>query len=307
MRGLPRAITELMSRQYGVIERQQLLTLGPPPTAVKRWVTDGVLIPLHRGVYGLAGATPSHEQHIVAALLRAGPEARAGGPSACWLHGIEGVSPDWPPYMLVPEARRVRHVSFTVVRSGWAARDEQTVRGIPAVSPALGLIDLAALVTERRLRIAVDDARRQGLIRLDRLVERAEELRRRPGAVALRHVFASGQFAQESEGERLMARLFRPGDPQPSWAVWVYPDVRVDAIFLEARLVLEYDGRDHHTIDTDRDADSRRELRLKHDQIEVLRITYGMLREMQGQTRAMVLRIYRQRLALGLPPVVPAR
>lgn len=263
MRGLPLQVTELLSRQYSVIERQQLLRLGPSPTAMKRWVADGVLIPLHQGVYGLVGTKPSHEQRITAALLRAGPEARSGGPSACWLHGIEGVGSDWPPYVLVPADRRVRRVPFTVIRSGVGGKDEHTIRGIPTVSPALALIDLAGLVTERRLRTAVDSARRQGLIRLDRLVQRAGELGRRPGAIALRRVFASGQLVKESEGERLMAGLFTACDPQPVWGVWIYADVRIDAVFLEARLVLEYDGRDYHTIDTDRDADSRRELRLK--------------------------------------------
>lgn len=71
--------------------------------------------------------------------------------------------------------------------------------------------------------------------------------------------------------------------------------------------MLEYDGRDYHTIDTDRDADSRRELRLKQDQIEVVRITYGMLRDMPAETRAMILRVRQQRLALELAPVVPVR
>jgi hypothetical protein len=87
----------------------------------------------------------------------------------------------------------------------------------------------------------------------------------------------------------------------------VYPNVRVDAVFLAVRLVLEYDGRDHHKIDTDRDHDSRRELRLKADGIDVIRTTWWMVRHSPGDTWRRILAIYRQRVALGLPPVVPIR
>jgi hypothetical protein len=247
------------------------------------------------------------EQRLMAALLRAGPEACAGGPSACWLHGLEGFGPDWQPWVLVPPARKVQRASFTIARAGWNARDERTVRCVPTVSPQLALIDAAALVTEKRTRVAVDSGRRLGLLRVDRLAERANEAGGRRGAAVVRRICASGQLGQDGEGERLMARLFRRGDPQPRWGVWIYRDAQVDALFPEARLAVEFDGKIHHSIDADPDHDSRRELRLKRDGIEVIRITCSMLRDTPEQTRRMVLEMYGQRMALGLPPVVPIR
>lgn len=84
-----------------------------------------------RGVDRLpAGAVPP-EQALRAAVLRCGRGARAAGESACAL--------------LVQPA------------------DRATVRGVPSVSAARALIDVAARVDERRLRAAIDSARRAGL------------------------------------------------------------------------------------------------------------------------------------------------
>lgn len=80
----------------------------------------------------------------------------------------------------------------------------------------------------------------------------------------------------------------------------------MDAAYLLARLVLEYDGRANHVFETDRDHDNLRALRLAAADIMVLRITKGMLRDASGATRNYILSILADRLALGLPPLVPA-
>lgn len=169
------------------------------------------------------------------------------------------------------------------------------------------LIDVAGRISERELRVAVDSARRQGLVRVDRLARRAAALGNRPGAAAMRRLVASGQLAQESEGERALAGLFLPGDPLPCWQVWVLPGIRVDAAYLEARLVLEYDGRAWHTLDTDREADAARELKLEAANIAVVRVTAGMLRNARAETRRRILALYHQRCALGLAPIEPVQ
>lgn len=70
-------------------------------------------------------------------------------------------------------------------------------------------------------------------------------------------------FTQESDGERALARILQGVDPQPRWGVWVTPDIRVDALWVDIMLVIEYDGRENHTRERDRARDQARRRRLE--------------------------------------------
>ena len=79
---------------------------------------------------------------------------------------------------------------------------------------------------------------------------------------------------------------------------------RLDFAYLDARLCLEYDGRDDHTAEADRHRDRVRHLVLEVDNILTLGITARMLDD-AARTRHNVLAVRRARLELGLPPIVP--
>lgn len=55
--------------QYGLTTRAQLTELGVSPGQIQRWLRSGRVEALHPGVYRLAGAPPSWEQEVAAAVL----------------------------------------------------------------------------------------------------------------------------------------------------------------------------------------------------------------------------------------------
>lgn len=101
---------------------------------------------------------------------------------------------------------------------------------------------------------------------------------------------------QESEGERRLARVPAAGGPAPHWGRWLVPGVRVDAVYPQARLVVEYDGFKHHSTSTDLDHDHRRRLRLEGAGWQVVTVTGGMLRDAPEATAAGIHAIRRRRL-----------
>jgi len=50
------AVAELARRQYGIVDRGQLLAIGLSATTLERWATGGRLHRVHRGVYAVVHA-----------------------------------------------------------------------------------------------------------------------------------------------------------------------------------------------------------------------------------------------------------
>lgn len=92
------------------------------------------------------------------------------------------------------------------------------------------------------------------------------------GAKRIVELDRSGGFEQESSGERRLATTLAGIQPQPKWGVWITAHIRVDALLEVERLILEYDGRSHHTLEKDRRHDAARQQRLERMGYEVLRI-----------------------------------
>lgn len=195
-------------------------------------------------------------------------------------------------------------MGFKVVRTSVELIDQDELLDLPAVTIERGLIAAAATARPARIRVATDDAVFKRLTTYDKLRERAFALGNVPGAALVRRAFNSGVFAMEGEKERDLFSIFRPGDPKPEpqvWICWHGKWFRMDFAYLAARLDLEYDGKDHERT---RERDADRDLALAELDIQSLRVTKSMMRDPQG-TRRRVLAVYRKRLALGLPPIVP--
>ncbi|MPZ87994.1 MAG: hypothetical protein GEU81_07950, partial [Nitriliruptorales bacterium] len=177
---IPRPVLALMARRHGLITRGQLLARGCSVSDIDNWVHRGRLEALHRGVYRLAGAAVSPEQALLAAVLRAGTEARLAGEQALALYGIEGALLSGTPTVLVPPSRAVAGAEFVVRRSAVPAADRASVRGVPALRVERAVLEVARTAGDRRVRQAVDSARWLGLLRIERLTRRAERLGRHP-------------------------------------------------------------------------------------------------------------------------------
>ena len=297
---LPAPIISIMDRRLGLITRPEVLALGVPPSTLDGWLARGELEAAERGVYRRPGTAPSEAQTLLAAVLRAGDGVRITGWSACALYGLEGFDLRSGPCVAVPSRRRVRGVAFTVMRQDLSRTDLATVAGLPAVTPMRALIDAAGPVSRKTMRVGIDDARRKGLIELERLLRSAVDLRRHRGALAILRLFDTGMLDQDGELERQLALALADVGLRPAWGMEVLPGVIADACFPEASYILECDGGRWHTIDSDRASDEARTGALLADGWLVDRIRAVDLDQRRSATVADVRSTRRDRMRRGL-------
>lgn len=305
---LPASVCDMAAGAHGLLMRHRLLDL-PDVTrhTVDGWVKQGVLTVLSPGAYQVAGTPVTQRQRLLAAVWQAGEDAVAADESALALWQAEGFSLQGRLSVAIPPHRRIKPDGFRVVRTRVDDVDRTVRFGIPTMTFTRAAIGVAGRVTDKRCRVAIDDGIRNGFTSVAELKERATALGHTAGARRLLRMVGAGTFEHESEGERGLAGLFLPGDPLPTWQVWVLPDVRVDGAFLDARLVLEYDSRDWHLLPSDRDADGSRTLKMQAAQIAVIVVTAGMLRDQPEETRERILQVREERLRLDLPPIIPVQ
>lgn len=300
---LPDLVVALFARQIGVAARRQLVALASAK-AVDGWVRHGLLVKVHRGVYRIRGAPVSDEQALLAAVLRCGEGSAAGPRMSCALFGLEGFSLSDAIDVAVPMERRLTRVDFELVPMPITGADRCITADVPALHVGSSLIALAPSIEESAWRVAWDSARRKGLLTTGRMRSRA--LRSDdPGASVVLERLASGTLEPDGEGERRLQTVLNGFVPQPEWGVeTLVPGRRLDCAWCDIRLALEYDGRDHHVLPTDRDSDGMRDLECELHDVTVIRITKGMLDADSAAVREMIERIYFRRVmerAAGLP------
>lgn len=260
---LPPALLDLANRQHNVLARRQAL----------QWITGaeydgflrhGRLVRLHHGVAAIAGGASPPQQAMMAAVLRCGDGARITGPAVLGLFDVDGFTPRDHFTVLVPPGRRIANVDFDVLPDPLPDVDVATLDAIPIARPPLSFLHAAAGlagVDDRRLRVAIHSARRQGCMKRRALVERARDLGDdHPGAAWALELEATGLLSLDSERERQVAEALSVVHPAPTPQAWVAPDVRVDFLWPDHRVVLEYDGWVDHPLGSDRDRRRRERL-----------------------------------------------
>lgn len=221
-----------MSRQHGLITRAQALSGGVSPAVLEGWLRRGVLERVARGVYRLPAVVVSPEQGLLAAVLRCGDGARAGGHSSGWLHRLEGLDMPGYPDIVIPRGRHVRRdaLPYTVRATVLPRADNATVQDVPCLSATRALIEIAPQLNGKALRVALDSARRRRLTSLTLLRSRVKALADHAGSRVVARLLASGEADPESEGERVMQRFLAPLGLPLEWGVTdLVPGRRLDA------------------------------------------------------------------------------
>lgn len=137
-RTVERIIARIAGRAHGIVTWAEMRRAGVSEAEIKRRVENGLLIPLHRGVYRVGHAAPSVDATFIAAVKACGEGAALSGRAAGYLLGlIKGRPP--PPEVTAPTQRRVKGV--VTHRARRAERDVIKVRGIPVTSVAQTLVD----------------------------------------------------------------------------------------------------------------------------------------------------------------------
>lgn len=249
---------------HGLTSRQQLQRLGLSDEQVDWRLDQGVLIPVHRGVYRHAAAPWTPSGRLLAAVLASGDGAVASHRSAAQLHLLRDV-PRWRPEVTVPGPRLPRCHGVTRHRTDLLEPADVTwVNSIPVTTLGRTLLDLGAVVPYHVVELAAQDAMIRKLVLTVDLICVLERVggRGRRGTAALRAIVEGSLPAKgiESHLELALVRLIETCPvPRPvlQHEIMVAGGrrIRLDAAWLDPRIVVEADGRRWHSTSREFEAD----------------------------------------------------
>ena len=292
-------IAQIAAAQRGRIATRQLTAAGVGSNAVTHRVRTGRLFRIHRGVLAVGHPGPVALGRQTAALLAVGGDAALTGLSAAMVwEMVTDETDDGAVHIISSLDRRLAHIGVKVHRSSLLKpTDIRIHRGLPVLSPARALLDLAEQTTVRRTELAVD----RGLVA--RLLTRAdvwdviERAPTRHGAKVLRE-FTDPRptTVTRSEAEERVLQLIRDADlPAPELNARLH-GFEVDFYWPTQRFVVEVDGYRYHSAGRAFEHDRRKDAVLQAAGIATMRITW---RQTTGQPLAVVARLAQ---ALGAPP-----
>jgi hypothetical protein len=236
----------------------------------------------------------------MAAVLACGPGAVLSHRSAAALLELR----DWGATKIDVTVRRRssrRHEGIAVHRSTTlTANDVTAVNNIPCTSVARTLLDLAEVVTHRRLERAFDQAEIAEVFDLRAIEDVLARNLARAGARAVREVLDThyiGKTPTWSENEEALLAITRPlGIPDPDTNQFVVlddggPPIRVDFVWRDRRLAIEADSGKWHLSRQRFETDRQRDQRLIAAGWTVIRTTWGQMKFRPHELRPVLVKL----------------
>jgi Transcriptional regulator, AbiEi antitoxin len=305
-------LADLADRQHGVVSLRQMQRLGYSRDAVSYAARAGRLHRVHRGVYAVGHRRLSWHGHCLAAVLACGSHAVASHFSAAWLWGLLPSRPT-ANHVVTPTRRHAR--AEMRVHYARLTGDDRVVReGIPITALPRTLLDLAPLISRNRLDRLIERAeelRIFDLRQLDSLLERSAGHR---GVDPLRRAVAiyrpEPAFSRSGLERRFLA-LVRASDlPVPSLN-YVVAGWELDAYWKAERFAVELDVYETHGSRRAFEEDRRRHEELKLAGIEMIRLTGRRIdrepTEVVERVAALLGQRRRQLEEAGSPNTIPNR
>lgn len=239
----------------GAFLRRVAHEAGADRALMKRRVDRGRWIGKGGDVFVLAGWPDTPAQRRWVGLLAAGEPSHLSHECAADIHRIKGVRRG----LVVVTVPHPLHIAIDGIQfhqlQDVRPHDIAVIDGLPVTTPTRTIIDLAAVISWTRLRLAVehvvverlssfdkialvlDDVRRQGKTGVSRLVSVLDHLDGEPPPASelerqLHRVAATAQLA-------IVRQFPLPWTREPVLGV-------VDAAVIESKLILEADGRSWH-------------------------------------------------------------
>jgi hypothetical protein len=271
--GRHRPLFEVATRQHGVVSTRQLNRLGYGRSAASKANAAGRLRRVHRGVYAVGHEPLTWHGRCMAAVLAARP-AVASHLSAGYLHGLLKYRPDTI-QVSAPTARRARQ-EFRVHFAGLPATDMTTIDGILATALPRTLLDLAAMLSESRLQRALERAEELRIFDLGPLEELLGRAGHHPGVAKLRRALEiyrpDPAFIRSGLEKRFLALVRKAGLPRPAMN-YVTEGFELDAYWERERFVVELDVYETHGTHAAFERDRLRQDDLLLAGIEMIRVT----------------------------------
>ena len=289
-------LARLAARQYGLASVRQLHAMGYGEGSIAKAVAGGRLHRVHRGVYAVGHTDLSLHGRCLAGVLACDSDTLLSHFSAAWLWGLLSTQPI--PVHVTTSVRRKRraplriHHSQTLIDADRAVEDR-----IPVTSVARTALDLAA-----RIRPAS----------LDRLLQRAEELklidlpefesvlarnRGHRGTARLRRaiaLYAPPPFTRSGLERRFLRLLVEAGIAPPSTGYNV-AGYELDVYWPDLRFAVELDVFETHGSHRSFEADRLRDEDLKLVGVELTRVTGHRVSREPGRVLERVARLLAQR------------
>jgi hypothetical protein len=304
------ALTAILSRQYQVITRSQVLATGMTQSAlVHRLRANGPWQRLLPGVFLAVTGAPTSEQRDIAALLYAGPESLLTGAAALRLWGVRAPHTSSID-VLIPESKQRKSAGFVRIRPTARMPEEVLTVGPRRFAPlarAVGdttrslssLADVRALVatvvqqgkcTPAVLAAELEDGPIQGSALL---------------RIAVGDVYAGTRSNPEADLHDLLRRAKLP---LPEFNPRLYAGEEFigspDAWWQYAGVAGEVDSNEYHLSPEDHERTLTRDTRMRMYSINVLHFTPRKIRTRPAEVVAAI----RSALANNnFHPTVPIR
>lgn len=278
-----REIAALAGRQWGYVNRAQLLSIGLTPGAIRQLVATGRLLPVHAGVYAVGVVNRTPVARAMAAVLACGDRAVLSHGSAAALWGFNKYW-DMPFETTVSTARRRPGIKIHRSRTlTW--RDRTRHLGVPVTTRARTVLDIAPRLTDRRLTRLVNDARHAGHLHLDTLADVLNRNANHPGAKRLRRFVEDPRNPTRSPLEDdFIAFAKRYGLPMPVTNTHLF-GYEIDVLYPEERVIVEVDGYGFHSDRATFRSDRKRDAVMLAADYVTVRITDDRM-EQDGQQEA---------------------
>jgi very-short-patch-repair endonuclease len=280
--------------QFGVITHAQLVSCGLSRGRIDQRVKAGYLQRLWRGVYSFGHQELTREGRLIAAVLACGPGAVLSHRSATHQWEMLLTAQTTIDVTVPTRAGRAKRegIRLHCVRRLDPA-DVTELKGIPITSPGRTLVDLNAVVPERLVERALEQAY---ILRLLRPGELEGAIERAPGRKtrALRRLIAAERrtstITRSELEERFLALIRRGGLPDPEVNVRLH-GYEVDFLWREHRRVIEVDGHAFHSTRQATTRDRRKDDDLEAAGYRVTRFTADQILHDPADTLARAKRV----------------
>jgi hypothetical protein len=298
-------VRPVAERRAGRVTFAQLEQLGVARGTFAGWLRTGDLTLVLPRVYAFGHHAPSQMGDLWAAILYAGPGAMLSHITGAWWRELI----EFPARSIqVSTPRRVPSLPGIEIH-GRRAITRELVRGVPVTSIPQTMLDLAAVAELRLVRKA--------LARLDFRHELDSQVlwdfcgRGRLGSTALRWAIAhyDPRFAQTNSPLEDKYLLFceRMNIPKPDEVgVWI-EGIECDAVYHQARVIVQLDGGDNHYSPAQTRIDRANDLILRGHGWIVPRYTWSLIGELPDAVRNDILQALQiSSRPAGRSPTAPA-